>query len=316
MGNRSVLLFVVGFIVLAFGSAMGQPPPEAKPKVHTVTIPISIFSKRELKENFAQEYLQTDRIIVKENGEEQEILSIRSVTDSPMSLAFIIQDDLTSNFNLQIKEIKEFILGLPRGTRVMVAYARSGSLEVRQRFTDDLERAAASMRIVASSDISAPRSPFDPVADVLSRFDAIPAGRRAILLFSDGVDTSGGANLASITQSFELDRSILKAQRKSVAIYSFFSPTVNSERGNSTFPLAGQGALAKLADETGGRSFYQGSGPPVSYLPFLKELSLSLRRQFSLTYLSTHMKKTYYKINVTSTNPEIKIEHPRGYYYR
>lgn len=315
MGKKATLLWVFSLIAALSAVGMAQPP-DAKPKVHTVTIPISIFSKKELKENFAEEYLQTDRIIVKENGDEQEILSIRSITDAPMSLAFVIQDDLTSNFNLQIKEIKEFILGLPRGTRVMVAYGRAGSVEVRQRFTEDLERAAASIRIVASSDASGPRSPFDPLSDVLNRFDALPAGRRAVLLFSDGVDTSGGQTLASITQSFELDSSILKAQRKSVAVYSFYSPTVDSERGNSTFSLAGQGALAKLADETGGRSFYQGSGPPVSYMPFLRELSISLRRQFALTYLSTHMKKTYYKVSVTSTNPEIKIEHPRGYYYR
>jgi hypothetical protein len=45
-------------------------------------------------------------------------------------------------------------------------------------------------------------------------------------------------------------------------------------------------------------------------------LNLALNRQFALTYLSTHPKKGYHKVQVTSTNPEIKIEHPKGYYYR
>ena len=80
--------------------------------------------------------------------------------------------------------------------------------------------------------------------------------------------------------------------------------------------LASQGALEKLSEETGGRAFSHGSIAPVSYLPFFKDLVLSLNRQFSLTYLSTHMKKGYHSVNVRSTNPEVKIEHPRGYYYR
>jgi hypothetical protein len=80
--------------------------------------------------------------------------------------------------------------------------------------------------------------------------------------------------------------------------------------------LAGQGGLQKLADETGGRAFFQGSLAPISLDPFFRDLSLLLNRQFALTYLSTHMNKGYHKVEVHSTNPEVKIEHPKGYYYR
>ena len=305
------ILIGASFAISAFAQA-----PDQKQKVRTVTIPISIFTKAELRDNQAQEYVQADRLMVKEDKEEQSILSIRSVSDSPMSIALVIQEDLATNFNLQIKDIKDFIRGLPAGTRVMVAYTRSGSPEIAQRFTDDREKAAKSLRIVSGSSNFAPRSPYDGVQDILGRFDAVPSGRRAILLFSDGLDTSQGANLASITQSYDLEQAVLKAQRKGVAIYSFYSPTASTENGNSTFVYAAQGALAKISEQTGGRAFYQGSIAPVSYLPFFKELNISLNRQFSLTYLSTHMNKGYHRVEVLSTNPEVKIEHPKGYYYR
>lgn len=305
------ILIAASFAISAFAQA-----PDQKQKVRTVTIPISIFTKAELRDNQAQEYVQADRLMVKEDKEDQSILSIRSVSDSPMSIALVIQEDLATNFNLQLKDIKDFILGLPAGTRVMVAYTRSGSPEIAQRFTDDREKAAKSLRIVSGSSNFAPRSPYDGVQDILGRFDAVPTGRRAILLFSDGLDTSQGANLASITQSYDLEQAVLKAQRKGVAIYSFYSPTASTENGNSTFVYAAQGALAKISEQTGGRAFYQGSIAPVSYLPFFKELNISLNRQFSLTYLSTHMNKGYHRVEVLSTNPEVKIEHPKGYYYR
>jgi VWFA-related protein len=310
------LRLVLPLIIFTLPLSAAAQPPQSKPSVRTVTIPISIFTKKELREQRVEEIVQADRLIVKESGDEQQILSIRSVSDTPLSIAILVQDDLTTNFNLQIDDIKQFIRGLPKGTRVMVAYLRGGAPQIRQRFTDDLEAAAKSLRIVAGSSGLAPRSPYGGVSDILGRFDGVPAGRRAILLFSDGLDTSSGLNLASISQSYDLDQAILKAQRRSIAVYSFYSPTTLTESSNSTLTLGAQGALEKLADETGGRAFVSGTLAPVSYLPYFRELTFTLNRQFALSYLSTHMKKGYYKIRVTSTNPEIKIEHPRGYYYR
>ena len=310
------LFLLVIFALSGLSSHTYAQPPEQKQKVRTVTIPISIFTKKELKESQAEEYVQADRLIVKEDKDEQQILSIRSVTSSPLSIALVIQEDLASSFNLQITDIKDFIRNLPQGTRVMVAYARSGTIDVRQRFTEDLSRAANALRIVSGNSALAPRSPYDSISEVVKRFEGAPAGRRAILLFSDGLDTNQGVDLASILQSFDLDQAILKAQRKSVAVYSFYAPTVITDKGDSSVVLASQGALQKLSDETGGRSFFQGSIAPVTYLPFFKEMVLSLSRQFSLTYLSTHMKKGYYQVDVMSTNPEVKIDHPKGYYYR
>jgi hypothetical protein len=156
MKKRVILLAVAG--LFACSVALGQPP-EQKQDVRTVTIPISIFTKKELKERQAEEFVQADRLIVKEDKDEQQILSIRSVSNSPLSIALVIQEDLSTNFNLQIKDIKEFIRGLPKGTRVMIAYTRAGTAEIRQRFTDDLERAASSLRIVAGSSALGPGSP-------------------------------------------------------------------------------------------------------------------------------------------------------------
>jgi len=317
--RRSLRAFtnILAMALLSAAGVLSQQPNTAdRQNIRTVSIPISIFTKQELKEDRLQEFVQLDRLLLKENDEDQQILSIRSIEDAPMSLAVLIQEDLTSDFNLQINDLKEFIRRLPRGSRVMVAYLRGGTPQIRQRFTSELSKAADSLRIVASSASTAPRSPYDGVVDILDRFDGMPAGRRAILLVSDGLDLSNGISGVSPGQSLELDRAILRAQRRSVAVFSIYSPSSATAGGNSSLVLFGQGSLNKLSDETGGRAFFQGSMAPVSFDPFFKDLSILLNRQFLLTYLSTHMKKGYYKVHVTSTNPEIKIEHPRGYYYR
>lgn len=296
--------------------AISQPGDRRNQKVRTVSIPISIFTKQELREGQMTEFVQADRLIVRENREEQVILSIRSIADAPLALAVLIQEDLASSFNLQIKDLAEFIQRLPKGSRVMVAYMRGGNLQVRQKFTDDLELASKAFRIVSSTSTAGPRNPYDSLIDALNRFDALPAGRRAVLMVSDGLDISQGISGSTPGQSLDLDRAILRAQRRSVAVFSFYSPTALTEAGNSTLVLNGQGSLMRLADETGGRAFFQGSTAPLSFIPFFRDLRLLLNRQFLLTYLSTHMNKGYHRIEVVSTNPEVKVEHPKGYYYR
>jgi VWFA-related protein len=309
----AVLLFVCLFSTMSFSQDKEKKQKkENQQKVRTMTIPISIFTKQELKEKEAEEFLQAGDIIVKEDNDQQTILSIRSVTNTPLHIAILIQDNLSSSVNLQLDEIKNFIKKLPPDSRVMVAYLRAGTTQIRQKFTTDLEKAASSIRIVTGSPTVAPNSPYEGVEESLERFDALPTGRRAILLISDGLDISN----SSPTQSVELDQAILKAQRRGVAVYSFYSAGALGDNGNSSLILNAQGSLERLSDETGGRAFFQGTISPITFQPFFRDLNMALNRQFALTYLSTHLKKGYHKVQVTSTNPEVKIEHPKGYYYR
>jgi VWFA-related protein len=304
---------------MLFSVSFAQKKKEREKKnneVRTMTIPISIFSKEELETKKATEFIEAGQIIVKENKDPQEILSIRSVSNTPLALAVLIQDDLSSKVNSHLQDIKNFIKDLPDGSRVMVAYLRAGKLQVRQKFTTNLDKAADSIRIVVSNSAVAPRNPYDGVYDALKRFDSLPTGRRAILLLSDGLDVSNGVRSSTPGLSQDLDRAILSAQRKSVAIYSFYSSATYTENGSPQLILSGQGSLLKISGETGGRAFFQGTFTPISFKPFFRDLGLALNRQFALTYLSTHMKKGYHKVDVISTNPAIKIDHPKGYYYR
>lgn len=302
-------------VLLAALHAIAQPPDASKAQVRTVTIPISIFTRQELKDKKADEIIDAADLSVDEDRETQQILSLRSTSDVPITLAILIQDELASSFNLQLKPIAEFIKKLPEGSRVMVGYIRGGSVGTRQRFTTDLTKAADSLRVVSGSVASAGTGPYGGVVSTVKRFEAMPAGRRAILLLSDGFDISEGDSPSGVIHAPDLERAISRAQRAGVAVYSFYFPTGLTEN-SAIRAISGQAGLDRLADETGGRSYFQGSGIPVTLSPFFEEINMALRRQFSLTYLSTHMKKGYHQVEVKSSNPEVTIEHPKGYYYR
>ncbi len=319
--TKSLPLAILALILFSTSFVPAQQSGErsrtgSQEDVRVMTIPISIFTEKELEKKKADEFIQAGEITVEEDGDSQEILSIRSVSNQPIALAILIQEDLTMNINNQLKDLAKFITGLPEGSRVMVAYLRGGSLQVRQRFTRDLDEAADSLRIVVGSPAVAPRNPYDGVKDTIKRFEGIPTGRKAILLISDGLDLSNGFASSSPSSSTNLESAILQAQRASIAVYGFYASATFTSSGDSRLINNAQSSLLRIARETGGKAFFQGSVTAVSFEPFFKDLDLALTRQFALSYLSTHMKKGYHSVDVTSTNPVVRITHPKGYYFR
>jgi len=298
-----VLLFIV-YSSSAQSTSSDNPSVSARP----VTIPVTIRVKGRIA---PESELHPVDFTISEDGEPQTILSIRALgTNSPINLLVLIQDDVVSSVALEIKPLAEFIRSLPRGSRVSIGYIRAGSLQVRQKFTADLEKAARTLRPPLGFATAAPYNPYVEVIDGLKRFDSQPAGRRAILLVSDGVDVSHG--FESTYQSLDLDRAITEAQRRAVAIYAFFAPTVGAANSFNLIPN-GQSALQKLSDQTGGHAFFQGLNAPTSFDPFIKELNTTLDQQIALTYLSTHPKKGFHRVKITSLTPDVSLNYPAGY---
>ncbi len=294
-------------IDVAAGQSNGSDTSENGRSARPVTIPLTIRVKGTPKEI----ELQTVDLTVVEDGDPQTILSIRAIgTNSPLNVFVLIQDDVVSSVGSEIKPLGNFIRSLPRGSRVSVGYLRTGTMQVRQKFTTDLERAAKSLRIPAGVGAS-PYNPYVEVIEALKRFDSQPAGRRAILLVSDGLDISRGVSSAA-GGSLDLQRAITEAQRRGVAIYSFFAPTTTS-LGNSSLLNYAQSSLQRLSDETGGRAFFQGLGIPTSFERFIEELTSALDRQIALTYLSTHPNKGFHRVKISSSRPDVDVNYPVGY---
>ncbi|HEV7683424.1 MAG TPA: VWA domain-containing protein [Pyrinomonadaceae bacterium] len=317
--HRAIAVVIGVLFCVALGShaASAQsgnetnPPKSSGDPARPVILPLTIRVKGEMVANESE--LQTVDLTVNEDGEPQTILSIRArVTGSPINLMVLIQDDVVASIGLETKALAEFIRQLPRGSRVSIGYLRTGSLQVRQKFTSDLEKAAKSLRGPMGVSSVAPYNPYIEVIEAAKRFDAQPTGRRAILLVSDGLDVSHGADSSNPSQSVDLQRAITEAQRRSVAIYSIYAPTALTDTGGGLVANA-QSSLQKLSDETGGQAFFQGFSAPVSFDPFIKQINTALDRQIALTYLSTHPKKGFHRVKITSSTPNVEIHYPSGY---
>jgi len=291
---------------LSGNGGLGEP---GKP----VTIPVTIRTREENAARSEETYFQNIDLVISEDGDPQTIISLRGIgTNSPITLAVLIQEDLVPSVGNEIKDLANFIRSLPRGSRVMIGYLRTGSLQVKQKFTNDLEKAASGLRPPSGFSSASPYNPYVEVVEALRRFEGQPLGRRAILLVSDGLDVSRGIDSSSPTQSVDLQRAVNESQRRGVAIYGFYAPTTLAAANPELISNA-QSSLLRLSNETGGIAFFQGTGAPVSFRPFIRELDTSLQKQAALTFLSTHLKKGFHRIEVKSSTPGVRVAYPSGY---
>jgi hypothetical protein len=199
----------------------------------------------------------------------------------PLNIAILIQDDLISRVGNELGVTRDFIRSLPAGSRVMVGYITAGSLQVRQPFTSDLDRAAKSLRIPIASTSASAYNPYVEVIDALKKFDPSWKGHNAVLLISDGLDTSRGFDTTSAGQTIDIERTISEANRRNTAIFSFYAPSVGLTSRSFLAASYGQSSLNRVSHDTGGRALFQGTTDFVTFDSYFNRLRAELNRQYA-----------------------------------
>ena len=205
----------------------------------------------------------------------------RLQTIEPLNLAILIQDDLVPQVSNEIGVTRDFIRSLPQGSQVMVAYITAGTLQVRQPFTNDLDKAARSLRIPTASITSAPFNPYVEVLEALRKFEKDGTNANALLLISDGLDTSRGFDSTAAGHTIDIDRAISEANKRNVSIFSFYAPSVGLTSRNRLAASYGQSSLNRVSNETGGKAFFQGTSGFVTFDSYFSRLRETLNRQYA-----------------------------------
>ena len=200
---------------------------------------------------------------------------------TPLNIAILIQDDLISRVGNELGVTRDFIRSLPAGSRVMIGYITAGTLQVRQPFTTDLNRAASSLRIPIASTSASAYNPYVEVVEALKKFDSSWKGHNAVLLVSDGLDTSRGFDATTAGHTLDIDRTISEANRRNLAIYSFYAPSVGLTSRSYLAASYGQSSLNRVSHDTGGMAFFQGMTGFVTFDSYFKRLREELNRQYA-----------------------------------
>jgi VWFA-related protein len=140
------------------------------------------------------------------------------------------------------------------------------------------------------------------------------AGRKALVVLSDGYDTSSAATISSAIET---------AQRADALVYSIrfldrdvFAFQVPASQGGSPVPREGRKALERIAKETGGTYF--DLTPAESLEKIYSRIDDELRNQYSLGFTPVDSREKrpsgYRKIHVSVKQKGLTVQARDGYY--
>lgn len=200
-----------------------------------------------------------------------------------LELVVLIDNSARSSLGSQLGDLSKFIQNLPPGVKVGVAYMQTGSAIFEQNLTADHLAASKAVRLTSGTPGSN-ASPYFCLSDLAKRWPSRDArSRREVLMVTDGVDRY---NLRYDPDNPYLQAAISDAQKAGILVYSIYFRDVGRIDRTQYETNAGQNLLTQLSQATGGKLYLQGMGNPVSFLPFLEDLSRQFENQYELGFLA------------------------------
>jgi len=255
-----------------------------KVETNLITIPVSVFDRNGL---YVASLRQQDFRIF-EDGIEQEIAYFGK-TDKPFTVALVLDTSLSSEF--KIEDIKRaaraFVDQLEPQDSVLVIEFNNG-VKVRTKATNDREQI---YKAIDKADFNSGTSLYNAVDEALRKQLSQHQGRKAVVLFTDGVDTTSRKN--------SYDGTLNYAEESDALIFPIYYNTYSDVRGRQNSSVwgvlsekgtrpedyaLGKKYLEDLADVTGGRVFRPESTPGGLTAAF-EGIAEELRRQYSIGYI-------------------------------
>jgi Ca-activated chloride channel homolog len=250
--------------------------------------------------------LNRDDFVVLEEGAPQNVVFFRK-TDVPLALALLL--DTSASMEPALATAQEAAIGFARQlgpADVAILIDFDSKVQVLAHFTSDRsELEEAVRRTMAGGSTSLYNAVYVALKE-LSRIkledEQQGLRRRAIILLSDGEDTS---SLVSFDELLDL------ASRSDTMIYTIGLGSADSS-GRRTFQDA-QFVLRRLAQQTGGRAFFPQAARELTGV--YGEIRDELSSQYLLAYESGSQKNGQWRrVNVRVNRPNVMVRARQGYY--
>ncbi len=284
-----------------------------------VTVPVSVSDKGG---KFVPG-LTREKFHLSENGVEQEIAFFDD-TEAPFTVALML--DMSNSTEKSLADIQKsavaFLDQLRPRDKVMVVAFNKDIYQLTSATSDRAELEKQVYRTISGGTTSV----YDALDFVAEKFRSV-RGRKAVVLFSDGVDTASQATYEDSLQTARGLDSLIYTIR-----YETYNPVTNFFSGKSdgsqtlvTVTARGEnlkkaydrgtGYVKLIADFSGGRYFLADS--PKRLVDVFGSIADELRRQYSIGYYPKEDSsgKALRKIKVAVDVPEAEVRTRKAYFH-
>jgi hypothetical protein len=198
-----------------------------------------------------------------------------------VELVLMIDSGARTSLGRQLDEIAQFINSLPPNVKSAIAYMENGQTTFAVPFTGDHTAVLKALHLPGGSAGSS-ASPYFCLSDLAKRWPSNDgAARREVVMVTNGVD--------NYDRRFDPEDPYVQAAmtdsvRARLVVYAIYWADQGVANSTGAANNAGQNLLQEVTAATGGKSFWQGMGNPVSFDPYFTELTRRLKNQYELGF--------------------------------
>jgi VWFA-related protein len=282
-------------------SAADQNPPEPTISVDITRVNI-LFTVTDKKGRFITDLGQDD-FDVAENKKPQSILQFAAESDLPLRIAVLIDtsNSITDRFRFEQQAAIRFMNSVmrPRQDLMMLA-AFDSNVEMVTDLTDDMKALEAGIRSMRPGGGT---SMYDAIyyaaGQKLMMDQPRDKFRRAMIIISDGVDTSS---------DHTRDQALEMAQKADTVIYAISTNITREDR-------EGDKVLRYFTDETGGQAFFPFKAEDLDQS--FENIANVLRHQYNIFYSPNPLVRDglYHPVALkVKTRKDLVVRARKGYY--
>ena len=303
--SKLVAILLPVLLILASIKAFGQKSSSSKDDQTTLRVTVDLVnvlftvtsSEGRLITN-----LNKEDFLIEEDGKKQEISYFSKEVSLPLTIAILIDTSpsVETVLGLEKQTASEFLQSVLRKEDLALVMNFDRSVSLIQDFTSDVRRLNKAIESVA---IGSGTSVHDAVFLACDEKLKHETGRKAIILISDGEDT---------TSKLKIKEAVESAQRADVIIYA-----ISNRVGGLFYGRYGgdDGTLKRYCEMTGGKAFFPSK--PQDFKKAFDAIQEELRSQYSVAYNSSNAAKdgSYRTIKIlTPSQKNLKVRAKKGYY--
>lgn len=255
--------------------------------------------------------ISAQNLKVKVNGKDSTVTSFNQMqeSNSPVELVLLLDAGARASLGSQFSDIQNFVKEMPPNTKMAIAYMQQG----RAAFASQLSSNAADVvkGLHLSTGIPGENaSPYFCLSDLAKNWPSHDrTARREVVMVTDGVD--------NYERRFDPDdpyvqSAIKDSVRAGLVVYSIYWRNTGRLNNTGYETNTGQNLLLTVTQATGGNSYWQGLGNPVSLQPFFQDLRRRLNNQYEVSFTApSNGKPEVESLKVDLHVPSAKVAAPQ-----
>jgi len=225
--------------------------------------------------------------------------------DDGLELVLLI-DGGARNLGRQFDEITHFVQGLGPHTKIAVGYMENGRAVLASPLTADHAKVVAELHLP----VGPSSSPYFSLSDLAHNWPSRDHRvRREVILLSDGIDPY---QVRFDPEDLYVEAAIKDSIRAGLVVYTIYWRNRNGIDEDSMIVNGGQSFLNMLSEATGGHSYWDGTGNPVTFESYFADLVRRFNSQYDLEFTARQGGKPEIKgmkLNVQGLG--MKVDAPR-----